>query len=185
MTPTEALTHLVQTLDECRIAYMFVGSLSSNVYGVVRATKDADVVVQMKAHELSSLVATLGDSFLLDAQMTFETLTGTTRHILRLSDSPYTVELFFLSDDAHDQTRFQRRRKLLSPDVKRGIFIPTAEDVIIMKLRWARSKDKDDVRDVIAVQGDDLDWSYIYGWCEQHGTRALVDEIKASIPPLD
>ncbi len=27
-------------------------------------------------------------------------------------------------------------------------------------------------------------WPYVYGWCDQHGTRALLDEIRSSIPPL-
>jgi hypothetical protein len=64
----------------------------------------------------------------------------------------------------------------------------TAEDVIITKLHWAllgnRYKDREDVRDVIAVQADRIDWDYVHRWCEQHGTRALLDEIRASIPPI-
>jgi hypothetical protein len=60
--------------------------------------------------------------------------------------------------------------------------------VIVTKLRWAimgnRSNDRDDVRDVIAVQNDRIDWDYVHQWCEQHVTRALLDEIRASIPPI-
>ena len=59
--------------------------------------------------------------------------------------------------------------------------------VIVTKLRWAliagRGKDRDDVRDVIAVQGDVLDWSYIKGWARQHGTEPLLEEIQSQIPP--
>jgi len=32
---------------------------------------------------------------------------------------------------------------------------------------------------------DKLGVDYIHHWCAQHGTRALLDEIRASIPPLD
>jgi hypothetical protein len=57
-----------------------------------------------------------------------------------------------------------------------------------MKLRWVvlgrRTKDIDDIRDVIAVQGDRLDWEYIHRWCGQHGTREKLEEIRNSIPPL-
>jgi hypothetical protein len=70
----------------------------------------------------------------------------------------------------------------------REVSMSTAEDVIITKLRWARnagrSKDREDVRDVIAVQGQNLDWPSIYAWCDRHGTRTLLDEIRRSIPPL-
>ena len=59
-----------------------------------------------------------------------------------------------------------------------------------MKLRRAkiakRGKDSDDVREVIAVQGDEaLDWDYIHHWRGQHGTLELLNEIRASIPPID
>jgi hypothetical protein len=68
------------------------------------------------------------------------------------------------------------------------VFIPSPEDVIITKLRWAllggRSKDREDVRDVIAVQGDRIDWDYVHAWCDRHGTRPLLDEIRRSIPPI-
>jgi hypothetical protein len=61
----------------------------------------------------------------------------------------------------------------------------TPEDVIVTKLRWAfpgnRSKDRDDARDVIAVQGAKLGWDYVYRWCDHHGTKALLDEVRASV----
>jgi hypothetical protein len=66
--------------------------------------------------------------------------------------------------------------------------MPTAEDVIVTKLNWAllaqRSKDRDDISGVIAVQGDRIDWDYVHKWCEVHGTRDLLDELRASLPPI-
>jgi hypothetical protein len=65
--------------------------------------------------------------------------------------------------------------------------LPTPEDVIVMKLRWAehgqRAKDIEDVRNVIAVQGEHLDWDYVHFWCDQHGTRQQLNAIRQSIPP--
>jgi len=55
-------------------------------------------------------------------------------------------------------------------------------------LRWFvranRRKDEDDIRDVIAVSGNQVDWDYVHRWCELHGTRAALDAIRASVPPL-
>jgi len=34
------------------------------------------------------------------------------------------------------------------------------------------------------IQGDRLDWPYVESWCDRHGTRALLDEIRRSVPPL-
>jgi hypothetical protein len=118
--------------------------------------------------------------------MSFELITGTTRHILHVQGTQFKIELFRLSDDAHDQERFRRRRREKLEG--RDVFLPTAEDVIITKLRWARgakrTKDWDDIRNVIAVQGDRIDWEYLYPWCDRHGTRELLEEIRRSIPPM-
>ena len=60
------------------------------------------------------------------------------------------------------------------------------EDVVLSKLRWARPKDIEDIRDVMAVKGvDALDWNYLNHWTAVHGTSAKLDEIRASIPSLD
>jgi hypothetical protein len=65
--------------------------------------------------------------------------------------------------------------------------VGTVEDVIITKLRWSlkanRGKDVDDVRNVIAIQDKRIDWGYVENWCDVHGTRPLLENIRASIPP--
>lgn len=88
-----------------------------------------------------------------------------------------------MSDDPHDLERFRRRElvRVLSQDA----YVAAAEDMVITKLRWAReagrSKDRDDVRNILAVRGPDLDWAYIAGWAERHGTAALLVDIRASL----
>jgi hypothetical protein len=42
------------------------------------------------------------------------------------------------------------------------------------------TKDVEDARGVVAVQGDPLDWNYIRRWCDAHGTRELLDKVRAS-----
>ena len=78
---------------------------------------------------------------------------------MTIGESITVMELFLLSQDPHDQSRFHRRRAV--PLFGRHFWLPSPEDVIITKLRWARGKDKDDARDVMAVQRDKLDWPYI------------------------
>lgn len=185
MTGDEAVIAVVEALDSIGIEYMLVGSLSSNFYGVPRSTHDADFVVQFGHESLNELLERLGPEFQLDRQMSFETVSMTTRHILRLANSPFIIELFCLSDDEHDQERFRRRRQ----GKLRGhtVWLPTPEDVIVTKINWSRNrksgKDRDDVRGIIAQMGDQLDWNYIYSWADRHGTRELLHEIRGEIRP--
>jgi len=186
MTGEEATLAMADALEACGIHYMLVGSFSSNFYGVGRSTKDADFVLQLEGKSLSELTEYLGPAFKLDPQMLFETFTDTTRHIVNVEGTQFEIELFYLSTDPYDQSRFQRRQQVKI--LGHLAYLPTAEDVIITKLRWAkqgnRPKDKDDVRNVIAIQAERLDWDYIHQWCEEHDTRPLLDEIRESLPPL-
>jgi hypothetical protein len=65
--------------------------------------------------------------------------------------------------------------------------VATAEDMIVTKLRWAldagRLKDREDIRNILAVRGAEIEWAYLSRWTSEHGTTALLAEIRASIPP--
>jgi hypothetical protein len=186
MTGDQATMAVIDALNALAIPYMVVGSLSSSYYGIGRSTRDADFVLQLGDQSIHLLLQRLGPSFRLDPQMSFESVTGTIRNVIQVQSIPFEIELFRLSDDPHDQERFQRRLK--TSLLGREAFLPTAEDVIITKLRWAqggqRTKDWEDIRNVIAVQGDRIDWDYVLPWCDRHGTRELLDEIRRSIPPI-
>ncbi len=185
MNSEEATVAVVDVLEALDVPYMLVGSFSSNFYGIPRATEDADFVLQLERQSVSEIARRLGPQFRLDAQMSFEMVTGTTRYVLQLADTSFRIEFFLLSEDAHDQERFNRRRRVRILD--RETFVPTVEDVIITKLRWSRqgqrTKDIEDVRGVVAVNGDRVQWDYVNGWCDRHDTRATLEEIRRSVPP--
>lgn len=185
MEPDEAVAAVIDARVALGVEYMVVGALSSNFYGVPRSTEDADIVMELGEASLSDVVRRLGPEFRLEPQATFETITMTTRHIVKVPSIGFTIELFLLSDDKHDRERFRRRRSVAMHG--RTVVLPSAEDVIITKLYWALTrkhpKDREDVRDVVAVQNQNLDWDYIYSWADRHGTRALLDEIRRGIAP--
>lgn len=175
---------VVDALNAEKIPFLVAGSLSSNVYGVPRSTKDADFVIELGSASVTSLRTHLPAHYHLDPQIQFESVTATLRNIIRVDGSPFKVELFRLSNDPHDQERFRRRVSAVVEG--RKIFLPTAEDVVVTKLRWARElkrgKDTDDLRNVIALQKETLDWDYIHRWCDSHGTRETLEEILRDVP---
>lgn len=179
MNALEAVERVIDALSSLRVPYMIVGAISSNVHGRPRSTKDADVVIQLGETSISKIAAAIGGGFELDPQMSFETITSTTRYQLRHRDTAFFIELFMLRSEPFDQARFARRVEKQVGD--RLVFVPTAEDVVIQKLRWSRhpgrEQDLEDVRDVIAVQSGMLDLEYIRGWCDQHGTRELFEQL--------
>jgi hypothetical protein len=186
MDPVENVVAVLRALNELEVPYMIVGSISSNLYGEPRMTKDADFVVVLGDTPLSALMARLGSAFTIDRQLGFETVTVTTRYHLQHSASEFLIELFELTGDPHNQQRFARRRRASFAGVT--AFVPTAEDVIIQKLRWYerghRPKDIADVENVLETQLPDLDLTYIRFWCDQHGTRDRFETLLQSLNGL-
>lgn len=184
MTNQDAVLAVIDALESLDVSYMVVGSLSSNAYGIIRSTRDADFVVQLGSVSIGEVVSRLPPYIRLEPQMSFETVAATTRYLLLIPGSPFKIELFLLSSEEYDQQRFDRRTR--KEAMGRVVWLPTPEDVIITKLRWSkqgkRTKDVDDVRNVLAVQGDSLDFSYIHRWCDEHETRQLLEQIRATIP---
>jgi hypothetical protein len=177
----DALVQVIRVLQTLEVPYMIVGAFSSNAYGYPRATKDADIVVQYKEGLLTTLCTSLGADFKFDPQAGFELMTGSSRNILTYVPTKFEIELFRLGDDPHHQDRFARRRRLVLPKLQIEAVIPTAEDVVIQKLRWQRDKDIADARTVISIQAERLDWSYIKSWTDKHGTSELLDRLRAEL----
>lgn len=185
MTADEAVVAVLEALEALGIPYMIVGSLASNFHGIPRSTRDADFVVALEQGTLERLARALPDDLTLEAQGAFEGVTGTTRYLIVLAGSPFVCELFVLSSDPHDQEKFQRRLRVSV--LGKAASIASAEDMVVTKLRWAqeaqRSKDLEDIRNILAVRGSDLDWGYLQRWSTEHGTWNLLQRTRESIPP--
>ena len=185
MTGEEAVGRVADALQAHNAPFMLVGSFTTNFYGLPRLTHDADLVVAVGPDAVAGLADQLLPDIRLNPQLMFETVTMSRYQLLEVVGTQFTIELFQLSDDPHDQERFRRRVSVAY--LGRAMPFPTAEDVVVTKVRWAhlskRTKDRDDVRNVITVMGNSLDWPYIHHWCDRHGTRALLDEIRTSVPP--
>ncbi|HVX84196.1 MAG TPA: hypothetical protein VH253_05215 [Phycisphaerae bacterium] len=179
---------ILDALNAANIPFMLVGSLSSNAYGIPRSTKDADLVLQLGNWALHQIFGKLPPGFVVESQIGFETITSTTRYRIQYAPLPFTIELFELSGDPHDQLRFSSR--IATTYLGAKAFLPRPEDVIITKLRWfqtdpRRVKDIEDVRNVIAVQTtQNLDLPYIRHWTDQHQTRELFEKLLAETPKI-
>jgi hypothetical protein len=177
----QSIRSVLGALVDIGIPHMLTGSLASNAYGLPRMSKDADVVVALQADQITELAKRVAPKLLLDEQMSFETTTLTSRWRLLDTRGGFEIELFQLSDDPFDQERFKRRVATVFLGI--ATFLPTAEDVVVQKLRWAvradRPKDVDDALNVIRARKESLDWMYISRWCANHGSLALLHSLRS------
>jgi len=187
MTLQELALRVLEATEASGLNFMIVGAVAAGAYGVPRSTKDVDFLVAVTGgSKLRDVMHTLADIVDFDQQVVFDTLTWGRRHVgSTRSSPPYKVEFFELFDDPFVLEEFRRRLLVHVPLLDRETWLPTPEDVVVQKLRWGRSKDLDDARDILAVQGPEtLDMDYIRSWCGRHGTAARLEEALAGIPPL-
>jgi hypothetical protein len=184
----ELAVRVLEAAEVENVEFMAVGAIAAGAYGVPRSTRDVDLLVSVKIPgNVAALMRRLSSFVDFDPQVTFDTLIWGRRHVGTSKTSPpFKVELFETFDDPFVISEFDRRRKVFVPILRRETWLPAPEDVVVQKLRWGRSKDLDDARDVLAVQGPEtLDMAYIEHWCALHGTLPRLEDALAGIPPLD
>ncbi len=167
------------------VDYMIAGAFAFGIYGIPRSTKDVDIVVSVTDTSLIERVITrLENKVIFGAQVQFDTLTWGKRHVGKMIGQPQLqVELFELFDDPFVIEQFNRKVSLYSPQIEMELWTPTAEDVLIQKLRWARDKDLTDALDILVVQEPkNLDMEYIRKWCLEHNSLQRLEDTLAKIP---
>jgi hypothetical protein len=174
---------LLEAMEASGTEYVIVGALASGAWGIPRSTNDADFVVACTAPALDAILRNLPSAFSVEPQARMELFTGTLRWILHVDETSFAIEVFLLGNDPHHAAIFTRKRRERIAMIDREAWIPTAEDLVIQKLRWARRKDLDDVQNILAVQGDAIDSAYLESWCTRHGTMGRLAEVRAGIPP--
>ena len=187
MTLETLAIKVLEAAEAAGVEFMAVGAIAAGAYGVPRSTRDVDLLVAVNVEGgVNAVIAQLEPFVAFDAQVVFDTLTWGRRHVGQSrSAPPFKVELFEMFDDPFVQSEFARRQEVFVPMLARTTWLPTPEDVVVQKLRWGRSKDLDDARDVLAVQGPEtLDMNYIEQWCARHGTTERLKTALAGIPPM-
>ena len=64
----EALTPLVEALEQLGIVYYIGGSVSSSLHGMARRTQDVDVIADVGSNQIRSLVQALQSEYYVDEQ---------------------------------------------------------------------------------------------------------------------
>ena len=174
-------------IDACeaeKVDYMLTGAFATSCYGIPRATRDVDFVISIQdSNTVDAIISHMEDEVDFGEQVQFDTLTWGKRHIGSTNCSPYLkVELFELFDDPFVEEQFRRRLPMVVSTLGVKTYVPTAEDVIVQKLRWARDKDLADALDVLIVQEpENLDMEYVRHWCQIHGAAGRLDDALARI----
>lgn len=185
-TPLEAniaaaITALVEAFEALEIAYLIGGSVASSVLGFPRSTNDADLVADLSADKVKSLVALLEAEYYVSESAIHEAITRLSSFNVIHQNTATKVDVFILNDEAFNQTAFARRRTTEVENSQQTFVLCSPEDIILQKLVWYRlggevsEKQWLDVLGVAKVQAADLDRAYLREWAAKLDLTPLLD----------
>jgi hypothetical protein len=161
---------------------VLVGSFASSLYGLYRATADIDILADIKTEHVTPLHKALEEAFYIDElAMRNAIARGQSFNAIHF-DSVFKVDIFVASDDDFAATQLSRRKlRRLSPDRANEVYVASAEDTILAKLRWFRAGNEtsknqwNDVLGILSVLKDELDEGYLITWAERLGVGDLLE----------
>ena len=191
MDPPISVLSLVTNLFEAlQIRYVLVGSFASSLHGLYRATADIDILADIRSEHVEQLHTALQEAFYVDDIAMRRALDrGGSFNAIHL-ESVFKVDVFVASRDEFAEEQLNRRLlRRLSADQSNEVYVATAEDTILAKLRWYRMGDESsnnqwkDILGILGLLGNELDKDYLGAWSERLGISYLLqramDEVKS------
>ncbi len=183
MTLEEFVADVVGRLEATSIEYMIGGSVASSIYGEPRTTRDVDIVVEVSPESLASLFAQFDRSRIyVDEPPNGQAVIAGQMYNLLDTHSGWNANLVVRKAREFSVIEFARRT---SRDVLgTAAMVASAEDVLLTKLEWSlasgSSRQVDDARGIVVVQGDRLDGEYLRRWADELGVAELLERVLRS-----
>jgi predicted nucleotidyltransferase len=172
MTAKELFEKIIRQLEQVGIRYLCSGSYASTHYGESRFTNDIDIVIELQEADVPTFVEAFSSEFEIDEVMIQDAVRHHTEFTLWHREWGPKIDFWLMNPfDEHDEARFARRVQATILGCR--VWLPTAEDVIIAKLRWLKishsEKQIADIRGILRIQRDGLDLEYVREWIQTLG----------------
>jgi hypothetical protein len=178
--PLSVLSQISALLDQLNIRYVLVGSFASSFHGLYRSTADIDILADIKAPQVRSILEALEKSFYVDEKALREAVDQRRSFNAIHYDSVFKVDIFIARNDEFAEAQLQRRELREVPDTESDVYVATAEDTILAKLRWYRAGHEvsntqwNDVLGILRINQRRLDSEYLNNWAEKLGVTDLL-----------
>lgn len=189
MPPTEQgplsayLRTVIEALPHPPPLYCLIGALAVNAWGRIRTTQDIDLLVRSREKDKSDLAQSLMSQGFQPDTGWIERNPMAKDRVLRLGHRAYPgipLDLLF-SADAQEESALARRHSLRLSGV--SLWVCSAEDLIVMKLKASRPHDFEDVLGIIKNPHLQLDLTYLRDWADRlglHGELQYVLQVAES-----
>ncbi len=158
--PLQLALRVIRILDDLGAPAWIGGSLASSIFGIPRATQDADIVADLVSEMVPSFVERLGDDFYADQESIARRVTRRSSFNVIHLPTMFKVDIFLLKDDPWALRELERHLDIELDEDGTSVPVASPEDIIIHKL--VRFRDGSQVSDrqwndalgVVRVQAD-------------------------------
>jgi hypothetical protein len=135
----EVTAHAAHIFEDLGIAYFIVGSLASSAHGIPRSTQDIDVVADLRQCDPVRLAKAFVPLFYLDQDRIADAIAkGGSFNIIHL-ETMFKVDVFVLRNEQPFLEEMSRRVSIpFRDDPGSTLWVASAEDTVVQKLRWYR-----------------------------------------------
>lgn len=180
----ELLKSISSFLDKQNISYMITGAWSVIYYGRPRASHDIDFVVELHDEEIDKVLKffkELSEDYLVPIDDIKEAIEKKSQFNILHLPTALKLDFWLLTDDLFDKSRFSRRKKVKI--LEQPMWIASAEDTILQKLRWYKEakieKHLIDAAFVYQIQESNLNKKYLQNWIGKLSVEKYFKEIKS------
>lgn len=168
---------------------MVTGSIVSSLQGEPRATHDVDIVIHLAQTSIPELIKAFPPPLFYLSEISMREAIAC-KSMFNLIDTKEgdKVDFWILTDEAFDQSRFERKLEEEVFGFKMKISQP--EDTILVKLKWAKmsggsEKQFTDALRVYEVQHGRLDLNYLKSWVSKLELDELWKKLEAEAKPIE
>lgn len=176
MNQKEVFGHVIDILNRLNIPYMISGSVGAIAYGKPRLTYDMDIVIDLNPSQARNMASSFGPIWHIILEDILEAIQKRSHFNIIHFKSGNKIDFFLVGDSEFAKTEFKRRRKEKF-DQKRQASFAKPEDIIIKKLDYYQQgkseKHLEDIRGILEISGEELDFAYITRWGKKKGTNKI------------
>lgn len=187
-SPLIVLSQVARVLEEQDITYVLVGSLASSMHGMYRSTADIDLLADIKSEQVRPLLHALEKNFYIDESAVKQAIEQRRSFNAIHFDSVFKVDIFIPKGDEFARKQLERRQlRKIAPDSDQFVYVASAEDTVLAKLRWYReggevsSNQWSDVLGILGVNDLSLEFDYLREWSDRLGVRDLLERALTSV----
>lgn len=167
---------VLDAIERLGVAWFVTGSVAGSVYGVLRASQDVDVVLDMDAADFGPLADALGQSHAIAEPVDFGELAMAS--VIDRSTAQ-KVDLILRQAGPFEASAMARRQKADIPGLGE-VWIASVEDLILAKLAWSEGTSELQLRDceqLWRLNSDRIDRVYLELWASRLGLAERLGQV--------